>query len=444
MMVSMVPVINAQDTLILDKIVAKVGGEVIFHSDVEEQMAMMRERKGNPGDAERCLILESLLAQSMLVHYAKIDSVIVTDEEVDAEIDQRMNQILAMMNNDRKMFQDVYGQTVSEMREQVKDDMMRKLQGDRMQQQIINSVEVTPSEVLEYFNQIPKDSLPYFNAEVEIAEIIIYPEINEEERAKAIKKVNNIREQLVSGGDFSELAMKYSDDGSGREGGVLGWTSRGNFVPEFEAAAFQLEKGELSEVVETEYGFHLIELIDRRGNSVNTRHILIRPRVTEEDLAKTRNKLDSIKHLVEIDSMTFAEAVHKFGDKRAQSYSNNGRMINPVTSNTFFETGDLDSEIFFAIDTLEVGEITPPIEYRTQLGDYMYKIVQLQARSTPHQANLQQDYSRIQQAARDSKRNLAFSDWINRRVNDTYILIDPRFQQCENIDRWNAQWMEMK
>jgi len=434
----------AQDTIILDKIIAKVGGEVILHSDVEEQMAMMRERKGNPGHAERCLILESLIAQSMLVHYAKIDSVVVTDEEVDAEIDQRMNQILSMMNNDRKMFQDVYGQTVSEMREQVKDDMMRKLQGDRMQQQIINSVEVTPAEVLEYYNQIPKDSLPYFNAEVEIAEIVNYPEVNAEEREKALKKVNGIREQLISGADFAELAIKYSDDGSGREGGNLGWTSRGNFVPEFEAAAFQLEKGELSEVVETEYGFHLIELIDRRGNQVNTRHILIRPRITEADLAKTRKTLDSIRQLILIDTFTFAEAVQKFGDKRVQSYSNNGRMINPVTSNTFFETGDLDSEIFFAIDTLEIGEITPPIEYRTQLGDYFYKIVQLQARSTPHQANLQQDYSRIQQAARDSKRNQAFSDWINKRVSDTYIVIDPRYQQCANIDRWNAEWMEMQ
>lgn len=443
LMSSTVLIADAQDTIILDKIIAKVGGEVIFHSDVEEQMAMMRERKVNPGLAERCLILESLIAQSMLVHYAKIDSVVVTDEEVDAEIDQRMNQILAMMNNDRKMFQDVYGQTVSEMREQVKDDMMRKLQGDRMQQQIINSVEVTPAEVLEYYNQIPKDSLPYFNAEVEIAEIVIYPEVNAEEREKALKKVNGIREQLVAGADFAELAIKYSDDGSGREGGNLGWTSRGNFVPEFEAAAFQLEKGELSEVVETEYGFHLIQLIDRRGNQVNTRHILIRPRITEADLAKTRKTLDSIRQLILIDTLTFAEAVQKFGDKRVQSYSNNGRMINPVTSNTFFETGDLDSEIFFAIDTLEIGEITPPIEYRTQLGDYFYKIVQLQARSTPHQANLQQDYSRIQQAARDSKRNQAFSDWINKRVSDTYIVIDPRYQQCPNIDRWNAEWMSV-
>jgi peptidyl-prolyl cis-trans isomerase SurA len=433
--------LTAQDTIVLDKIIAKVGGEVIFHSDVEEQMAMMRERKAFPGLAERCLILESLMAQAMLVHYAKIDSVVVTDEEVDAEIDQRMEQILAMMNNDRKMFQEVYGQTVNEMREQVKDDMKRKLLGDRMQQQILNSVEVTPSEVQEYFNQIPKDSLPYFNAEVEIAEIVLHPEVNPEERAKALQKINSVKEQLSAGGDFEELARKYSDDGSGREGGNLGWTSRGNFVPEFEAAAFQLEKGQLSDIVESEYGFHIIQLVDRRGNSINTRHILIRPRITEADKEKTRNKLDSIRHLIEIDSFTFSEAVLKFGDKRVQSYSNNGRMINPATSNTFFETGDVDSDIFFAIDTLEVGDITPPIEFRSQLGDYVYKIVQLQGRSAPHQASLKQDYSRIQQAARESKRNMAFSDWIDKRVDVTYILVDPRYNTCPDISRWNARWM---
>lgn len=433
--------VTAQDTLVLDKIIAKIGGEVIFHSDVEEQMAMMRERNANPGANDRCLVLESLIAQAMLVHYAKIDSVIVTDEEVEAEIDQRMNQILSMMNNDRKMFQEVYGQTVSEMREQVKDDMQRKLLGDRMQDQIINNVEVTPSEVQEYFHSIPKDSLPYFNAEVEIAEIVIYPEVNQVERKKALDKIMDVKKQLEEGGDFAQLAVKYSDDGSGRSGGNLGWTSRGSFVPEFEAAAFQLQNGETSDIIETEYGFHILQVIDRRGNQVNTRHILIRPRITDNDLALTRAKLDSIKHLVEIDSMTFAEAVHKFGDKRVQSFSNNGRMINPATSNTFFETGDLDSEIFFAIDTLEVGEITPPIEYRTQLGDYLYKIVQLQGRTAPHQASLQQDYSRIQQAATESKRNTAFTKWINKRVDDTYIRIDQQYQTCENIGRWNAKWM---
>ncbi len=434
----------AQDTLILDKIVAKVGGEVIFHSDVEEQMAMMRERKGTPGLDEQCLILESLMAQAMLVHYARIDSVEVTDDQVNSEIDARMNQILAYMNNDRKLFQEVYGQTVSEMREQVKEDMFRKLLGDRMQAQIMNSVQVTPAEVMDFFNNIPTDSLPYFNAEVELAEIISSPQINAEERLKALDKIGKVKEQLRAGEDFATLARKVSDDGSAREGGDLGWTNRGSFVPEFEAAAFQLEDEEISDIVETDFGYHIIQMLQRRGNSIHTRHILVRPQITLADRQKTINKLDSIRTLVMADSMSFAQAVLRFGDKRVQSYSNNGRMINPKTANTFFETADVDPDIFFSIDTINVGQITPPLEYRSPLGDYVYKIVQLQGRTAPHRANLRQDYSRIQDAARESKRNAAFSDWIDKRIRDTYIMIDPQYRDCPTIERWEAQWMEYR
>lgn len=433
--------LQGQDTIVLDKIVAKIGGEVIFHSDVEEQMAMMRERKGNPGKTEQCLILESLMAQAMLVHYAKIDSVEVTEDEVDAEIDARMDQILTYMNNDRKLFQEVYGQTVSEMREQVKDDMQRKLLGDKMQAEIMKNVDITPAEVLEFYNRIPKDSLPYFNAEVELAELVIYPQINEEERAKALEKINKVKDLLKAGEDFATLARKYSDDGSARDGGDLGWTTRGSFVPEFEATAFQLEVNETSDVIETEFGYHILQLLERRGNSIHTRHILVRPRITDADLQKTVNKLDSIKMLISADSLSFPDAVHRFGDKRVQSYSNNGRMINPKTTNTFFETADVDSEIFFSIDTLKVWDITPPIEYRTPLGDYSYKIVQLQGRTTPHKANLKQDYSRIQDAAKESKRNVAFSDWVDKHIPNTYIVIDPQYKDCPNIDKWQAKWM---
>ncbi len=430
-----------QDTIVLDKIIAKVGSEVIFHSDVEDQMAMARERKQAPGPEEQCLILESLLAQSMLVHYAKIDSVQVTDAEVDGEIDARMNQILAYMNNDRKLFQEVYGQTVSEMREQVKEDMLRKLLGDRMQAEVMSNAEVTPADVLTFYKGIPKDSLPYFNAEVELAEIVIFPQVNEEEREKALEKIGKIKAELKEGADFATLARRYSEDGSGSQGGDLGWTTRGSFVPEFEAAAFQLEINSTSDIIETDFGYHLIQLLERRGNSIHTRHILIRPRITPDDLKQTRDLLDSIRIMILNDEISFANAVAKYGDSRVQSYSNNGRMINPKTNNTFFETGDVDSEIFFSIDTLDVWGITPPIEYRTPIGDYSYKIVQLQGRTPPHQANLKQDYSRIQAAARESKRSVAFAEWVDKQIPHTYILIDPQYQYCESIDRWQAEWM---
>ena len=434
--------VSGQDTIILDKIVAKVGGEVIFQSDVAEQIAMMRSRNMQPTAEDQCLILESLLAQAMLVHYARIDSVEVTDDEVNSEIDSRMNHLLGMMNNDRKMFQDIYGQTVSEMREQVREDMHRMLLGDRMKAQIMNNVEVTPSEVLDFYNNIPKDSLPYFNAEVELAEIVAYPQVNEVEKQKALDKINRIKEQINAGEDFAELARKFSDDRSNaNEGGDLDWTARGSFVPEFEAAAFQLEPNQVSDVVETEFGYHIIQLLERRVNLIHTRHILVRPRITEEDLQKTRNMLDSVRQVIMSGDLNFAIAVERHGDKRVQSYSNNGRMINPKTSNTFFETGDVDSEIFFAIDTLEVGEITPPIEFRTPLGDYVYKIVQLQGRMPPHQANLKQDYSRIQEAARESKKNTAFSDWLDKRIKTPYIMVDPAYRSCPGIVRWGDRWL---
>ena len=432
---------SAQDTIILDKIVAKVGGEVIFHSEVSEQMAMMRERKMNPGRKEQCTILESLMAQSMLVHYAKIDSIKVTDDEVEAEIDARMNHILGMMNNDRRLFQEYYGQTVSEMREQVREYTHRKMLGDRMQAEIMNKVDVTPAEVLEFFNKIPKDSLPYFNAEVEIAEIVIFPEINEEERGKALDKIGMVKEQLKAGEDFAALARKYSDDGSARDGGDLGWTTRGSFVPEFEAAAFQLEVNETSDIIETEYGYHIIQLLERRGNSIHTRHILIRPRITDADREMVIEQLEEVRRSILDEEIAFPDAVRKFGDKRVQSFSNNGRMINPKTNNTFFETADVDSEIFFSIDTIEIWEITPPIEYRTPLGDYSYKIVQLQARTAPHQANLKQDYSRIQDAARESKKNEVFSDWVDDHIPNTYIMLDPSYGDCPNIERWQPKYM---
>jgi peptidyl-prolyl cis-trans isomerase SurA len=308
-----------------------------------------------------------------------------------------------------------------------------------MQAKILENVEVTPSEVIDFYNSIPKDSLPYFNAEVELAELVMMPKVNATERQKALDRINMVHAQLMAGEDFATLAKKYSDDGSARNGGDLDWSLRGSMVPEFEAVAFQLAKDQISEVVETEYGFHVIQLIERRVNQIHTRHILIRPDITREDLDKTKNTLDSVRHLILIDSLTFGEAVAQFGEKNVQSHSNNGRMINPKTGNTFFEIGDVDSEIYFSIDTLDVGEITPPIAYRSQIGDEYYKIVQLQSRSTPHQANLKQDYSRIQEAARENKRTFAFSDWIERHISTTYIRIDPMYSDCPNIESWESR-----
>jgi peptidyl-prolyl cis-trans isomerase SurA len=311
---------------------------------------------------------------------------------------------------------------------------------ERMQREIVDGIKVTPSEVIGYFNKIPKDSMPYFNAEVELGEIVLNPPVNAAERTRALALAEQILIEIADGADFAELATKYSDDrGSARQGGDLGPTARGTLVPEFEAVAYQLDTGEISPIVETEFGFHIITLVtQRQGNSIRARHILIKPRITESDLEKARAHLMEVRELIITDSLTFLEAVKEYSDKKAQSYTNGGRMVNPRTGNTFFETDPehLDADIFFAIDTIEVGEITGPVEFRNERGDIIYKLFQLQARTPPHRANLKQDYSRIQEAARQSKRNEAFNEWIEENIRNTYITVDPRYQDCPNLEQW--------
>jgi len=247
---------------------------------------------------------------------------------------------------------------------------------------------------------------------------------------------------LNNGGDFAELAKKYSDDiGSGRQGGDLGWTVRGGLVPEFEAAAYKLDVNEISPVVETEFGFHIIKLAQqRKGNSIRAQHILIKPTITQNDLEKAQMRMLEIRNEIMTDSISFVDAVKKYSDSKVQSYTNGGRMVNQRTGNTFFETDPehLDADIFFAIDTIEVGEVTGPVQFRTQQGEIIFKIFQLQSRTPPHRANLGQDYSRIQEAARQSKRNEAFNEWIDENIQNTYIVVDEHYRTCPNLQKWKV------
>jgi peptidyl-prolyl cis-trans isomerase SurA len=424
---------------IIDRVVAMVGGEIVLLSEVEEQKALLEAQQGELPEDVRCRILDNVLGQKLLVNQAKLDSVLVADEEVEAQLDARIQQILAYMNDDIQQFEDYYGQTVNEVKEQFREDLRSQLLAERMRGQIIAGITVTPREVKNFFDQIPIDSLPYFNSEVEIGEIVMKPEVNEEERQKAITTLEELRRSIMEDGlDFAEVAQKNSDDfGSARIGGDLGWTRRGKFVPEFEAAAYNLEVDEISDVVESQFGFHLIQLVGRRGNSIRARHILIKPEITDADLEKTREKLDSVRQLILDDSLSFSIAVKRYGDKDVQSYNNDGRAVNPKTGNTFFEIADLEPDIYFAIDTLKIGGICEPFAFQSPFtGERMFRIVQLQSRTDPHVASLKQDYSKIRTAAADQKRSEYVGNWLQDRVESTYIEIDPMFQDCEMIKKW--------
>lgn len=428
-----------QQKLIIDKVGAQVGAELILMSDVENEFNYLASMQKNVKPEVKCMILQEIIVSKILVTQAKLDSIEVEDDEVETQLDARMDQILRQMGGDENLFESYYGKTVAEMKNVYREDIRSKLLSDKMMSQLISNIQITPSEVIDFFNSVPVDSLPYFNSEVEIGEILYTPKLNEGEKQKAREKLENIRNEILSGkGDFAELAKKNSDDfGSGRQGGNLGWQKRGSFVPEFEAVAYSLKKDELSEIVETEFGFHLIQVMERRGNTINARHILIKPRMTPQDLAKAKSELDSIRTLIVEDKLTFDAAVKKFSDKNSMSYHNNGRMTNQKNQSTFFETKDLSPEIYFALEDLEVGEISQPLEVKGQSGEIQFQLIKLLTRTKPHRASLQEDYSRIQEFAKESKKSEYINNWRQEKIKSNYIFIDEQYlSACPNLESW--------
>jgi peptidyl-prolyl cis-trans isomerase SurA len=426
-----------QESTLIDKVVGKVGGEYVLLSELESQYNFSKE--SNPGlqPEQKCDILETIIIQKLLIDQAKLDSVLVLDEEIESQLEFRIDRILRMMNGDEQRFFEFYGETVVEVRERMRDDIKQQILAERIQGQLITEVKITPNEVVDFFNNIPRDSLPYLNSEVELREIIIKPKVNSEEGEKARKKLEDIKARIVGGEDFATLAEIYSEDpGSASVGGDLGTQKRGTFVPEFEAAAYNLEEGELSELVKTEFGFHLIELLARKGNSIHVRHILIKPKITPADIDKAKVKIDSLRNLILLDSLDFSVAVKRFSDKNSQSYHNDGRLQNPSTGSIFFETSELPPEIYFSIENLEPGDISEHIEFSDPSGESYFRIVQVQSKTRPHQANLEQDYARIALFAKESKKNEYFFNWIQDKIDRTFIEVDPIYANCENLDRW--------
>jgi len=429
---------NAQNRAIIAKIVGTVGNELVLLSDVEEQYDLLEKQQGTLPADFRCVIIENLLAEKLLLNQAKLDSIEVTESEVDGELQARIDQILAYMNNDLKQFEDYYGQTVSEVKESFRQDLENQLLVQRMRSKIVSEVTITPAEVKSFFNKIEPDSLPYFNSEVEIGEIVYNPKVNDEEKEIARTKLEEIRGRIVEGGeDFADLAKIYSQDpSSGRLGGDLGMQRRGTFVTEFEATVYNLSKDEISEIVETEFGFHLIQLIDRRGNNIHCRHILIISEITQADLDLAGETLNKVKIQLQKDSISFSRAVKTYSDKNSPSYNNDGDLQNPKTGKTIFETGDLEPEIYFTIDTMEVGEISSPIEFLTTSGDTAYKLIFLKERSAPHKANLQVDYSKIKAAAKEQKTNQIVNNWVFKKIRSTFIEIDLFYHSCGALEKW--------
>jgi len=423
----------------IDEIAAVVGDKIVLISDIENQYNQIRANNIADDGTLRCQVLDQLLLDRMFQTQAEIDSIEVKEEEVEREIDNRLRYFLGLFGGDVVKFEAYYGKTMLEIKEEYREEVRGILLAQRMQSQILGNISVTPAEVKNYFDQMPKDSIPYYNAEIELLQLAIQPKMSRVQKDDVKQTLLKLKKRVEEEGeDFSRLASLYSEDpGSAQQGGDLGWTNRGDFVPEFEGAAFKLKPGELSEPVESKFGYHLIQLLERRGDKIHTRHILIKPKVSEVELQDALNRLDSIRTAILTDTaLTFKKAVEKFSEDE-DSKATGGLLYNPSGS-SFFEMNEIDPTIYFTIDTLKEGQISKPVPFELRDGSKAYRIFYVQTRTKPHIANLKDDYNRIRSIVEENEKQRVMLKWMQRRIPKTYIHIDERYANCAVLEKWNT------
>jgi len=425
--------LHAQNKVI-DQVVAIVGSHMIMQSDIENQY-LQYTMQGYKSDSNfKCSLLEELLYQKLLLNQSELDSLKVTDSQIESDLDRRIKYFSKQMGGDDQL-EKYYNKSITQIKEDFRDIIRNQLLQQSMESKITENVKVTPSEVKKFFTGLPKDSIPTVSSQVEVGEIVIMPKVNEEEKNKAKDKLATIRDRIVKGEDFATLAVLYSEDeGTASKGGELGFTERGELDPAFAAAAFKLKAEEISPIIQSQFGFHIIQLIERRGEKINVRHILIRSKVATEDLLKAKLKLDTVYSMLKADSITFAKAAAKYSND--PSKTNGGVMINTESGTSKFEPDQLDQSIFFVVDKLKVGEFSQPVPMKSDDGKQAYRILYLKSRSDPHHANMKDDYDFIQQAALKQKQNNATQEWVKKKATITYIHIADEYKNC----KFNYQW----
>lgn len=414
--------------VVVDEIIAKVDNNIILRSELEQAYLQYTSSGRISGQATKCQILESLVINKLMVAKAEIDSVVVTDEEVEDNLNRRMQVIVGRIGSEERI-EEYYGKTLEQFKDELRDQVKEQLIVQKMQTTISSSITVTPSEVRDFFNSIPRDSLPYFSTEVSLAQIVKDPPVSREQKDIVRQKLLDLRERILNGEDFNVLAREYSEEpGAARSGGELGFQSRGDLVPPYEAAALALEPGELSQPVESEFGFHLIQLIERRGNSYNSRHILMKPTPSEEDVESAIHYLDSLRTVIQHDSISFEKAAKEYSDDPATSASG-GYFINEFGAPRV-STKDLNPVIFFTIDTMKVGTISKPLVFTKEDGEQAVRILYYESRVRPHLANLREDYQKIYMATKNTKENKVLNEWFEEAKEDVFINIDPEYNNC--------------
>lgn len=423
---------------IIDRVIAVVGNNIVLQSELESQYAQYVSQQQEVTEQTRCKLFEELLYQKLLLAQAQKDSIEITEAQVEGELDRRLRYYIAQFGSQEK-FEEFYGKTVEQFKNDLKDNIKDVMLSQRMQSKVTEGISVTPAEVRTFYEKLHPDSVPFINAEVEIGMIVRKPVVSAEAKQEAKTTIDALRERVMKGEDMATMAILYSEDpGSSKDGGVYKNIPRGQFVPEFDAISFRMKEKQISEVFETSYGYHFMQLLERRGDIVDLRHILITPKTTFIDVQKARTYLDSIYKILKKDSITFSDAAGKYSDDE-ETKGNGGLMINPETGVSKFEMdeiGQIDPALVFTIDKMNVGDYIDPNLFTTRDGKQAYRILYLKSRTEPHKANLKDDYQRIQAAALDEKQQKIVNTWIKKKRTATYVKVADDFKNCKFDHSW--------
>lgn len=424
-------VASAQKVLI-DDVIATVGDDAILRSDIEYQYEQALIDGANYSGDMKCHIFEQCLIQKLMINQAKIDSVMVSDNDVVSQVDSRINYFMQQVGGQEKL-EEYFNKPLTQIKRDQMEIVRTQMITQKMQGEITKDIKITPSEIRNYFSQMSEDSIPFISAQYEILQIVLFPAVEQEEIDRIKGRLREFQKQVAEGRDFATLAVLYSDDpGSATRGGDLGWYSKSGFVPEFSAVAFNLqEKGKVSKIVETEFGYHIIQLIDRKGDRINCRHILMKPKISAENKKKASDFLDTVITMIDKNKITFEEAALRFSMDK-DSRSNGGLMVNQNNGSAKFQINELPAEIAKAIQGLKEGEYSKPFMMMDERkGKETYRIVMLKKRHEPHKANIRDDYSMLQMMMEERKRKDVVDEWINKRIQEIYINITPEWQNCD-------------
>ena len=425
---------------LIDKTIAVVGNEMISLSQLEQEILYMRMQGMYSDKNMRCEQLERMLDSKLFLMQARIDSLSVNQEMVNSSLDQRMAQIQTNFGGDDEV-EKFYGKPIYKLRQEWRQQLEDMSLTQQMQSQIASSIpELTPHDVKKYISETDPEDLPMVPIKYQLSQISVYPD-RETANLAVKEKLLSIRERIINGEKFSTLARIYSEDpGSARKGGELGMASKSIFWPAFSDAAMALKPGVISQIVETPDGFHIIEVIEKKGDMFNARHILIKPSYTDQDRQKAFATLDSLKTEIQNDAVTF-ELAAKFYSQDAQTKTNGGQMADPNTGSSYFEIDQLKPQDYAAIKDLKEGEISEPVESKDNEGrdgNTVYKIIRVDKIIPAHTASFDNDYSDLLEEARAKEQNAAIDEFIDGKIKTTYIVIDPLFKNCEfSRDGWN-------